>query len=182
MEMAEQEASVEDSIRAAFSEVTRSEGTSWGDAEVADNLNLTDEEAEAIRASDRDSNWQELVDDLSWEFSSATFCFLDEVGFRYYLAPSMIRCLRAGEDNGILFHVYLPAHEIRTVLAWNGQELAPIQIDNEFEPERLMRLGFFESLNNEQRRAVRQFVEYMSKIDPSNMGWQEALQGYWKDF
>lgn len=182
MDRAEERGAVEDAIRSAFAEITRSGGTSWGDAEVADNLYVTDDEAEAIRASGRETSWRDLVDDASWLFSSDTFCFLDSVGFRYYLAPSMIRCLRAGEDIGILFHVYLPAKKTCTVMAWNGRELAPIQVDSEFERDRLTRLSLFETLNKEQRRAVRLFAEYMSKIDPSNKGWQEALQNYWKDF
>lgn len=93
----EQEA-VEAQIRAAFKGVTREGGISWSESRVVDGYGLEEERA-AARALDTEQSWEELVDNPKWHegFGVGGFCFLDAVGFRYYIAPAMIRWTRRGE-------------------------------------------------------------------------------------
>lgn len=78
-----------------FYGVTREGGTSWTEAWLID-LGRSEEEAREGRLSDRESCWEELVDDPSWSLSqgSGEFCYLDPIGFRYYLPAAMILELR----------------------------------------------------------------------------------------
>lgn len=86
---------VESEIRRAFRGVTRLGGVSWSESVVidGDGSGRTPEQA---RATDIEARWEDLVDDPKWmhEPGMGGFCFLDPVGFRYYLAPAMIRCTR----------------------------------------------------------------------------------------
>lgn len=45
---------------------------------------------------DTEESWESLVDDPNWhhEVGVGGFSFLDPIGFRYYIAPAMIRCIR----------------------------------------------------------------------------------------
>ncbi len=94
----EEQQAVETQIRAAFKGVTREGGISWSESEVVDGYGLDNERA-AAKALDTEQSWEELVDDPKWreDFGVGGFCFLDAVGFRYYIAPAMIRWTRRGE-------------------------------------------------------------------------------------
>lgn len=90
-------AAVEAEIRSAFHGVTREGGVSWTEAAAIDGTpELPDEQA--ARAMDTERGWEELVDDPAWihEPGIGGLNFLDPIGFRYYLAPAMIRCCREG--------------------------------------------------------------------------------------
>lgn len=85
-------------IRAAFHGVTREGGVSWTQAAAIDGTpELPDENL--ARAMDTERAWEELVDDPAWIHEPAIggLNFLDPIGFRYYLAPAMIRCCRERE-------------------------------------------------------------------------------------
>ena len=94
----EEQKAVEAQIRAAFKGVTREGGISWSESRVVDGYGLEEERA-AARAQDTEQSWEDLVDDPKWRegFGVGGFCFLDAVGFRYYIAPAMIRWTRRGE-------------------------------------------------------------------------------------
>ncbi len=87
--------SVEAEIRDAFASVTREGGVSWNESIVIDGDASGRTRGEA-RALDTEMRWEDLVDDANWnhEVGIGGFNFLDPVGFRYYLAPAMIRCIR----------------------------------------------------------------------------------------
>ncbi len=93
---AEQQA-VEAQIRQAFRGVTRHGGVSWSESVVNDDRGDDAERAHA-REQDTESCWEDLVDAPSWdhEVGIGGFNFVDPIGFRYYIAPAMIRCLRSG--------------------------------------------------------------------------------------
>lgn len=88
---------VEQDIREAFRGVSRRGGTSWSESVAVDRYG-SDLEREQARANDTESCWEELVDAPSWnhERGLGGFNFLDSVGFRYYIAPALIRCVREG--------------------------------------------------------------------------------------
>jgi hypothetical protein len=88
---------VEDDIRRAFKGVSRAGGISWSGARVLDDYGEP-WEVEAAAAQDTEESWEELVDDETWteEVGLGGFCFLDAIGFRYYIAAAMIRSARRG--------------------------------------------------------------------------------------
>ena len=88
---------VEDHIRRVFKGVKRDGGISWSGALVVDRRG-SDDEIAAAALQDRESCWENLVDDPEWdeEPGMGGFNFLDPIGFRYYIAPAMIRCTRRG--------------------------------------------------------------------------------------
>jgi hypothetical protein len=88
---------VEQEIRTAFKGVSREGGISWSESVELDLYGSPGEQA-AARARDKDQHWEDLVDDVAWRHDQGVggFAFLDAVGFRYYIAPAMIRSARAG--------------------------------------------------------------------------------------
>jgi len=86
---------VEALIRAAFAGVTRDGGVSWTESVVIDGDGSYRTTGQA-RAEDKDTNWEQLVDDPNWhhDVGIGGFWFLDAIGWRYYIAPAMIRCTR----------------------------------------------------------------------------------------
>ncbi len=94
--LADEQRALEAEIRAAFAGVTREGGISWSEADVIDDGG-TEEEQAAARARDCESSWEALVDDPDWNDDTApNFSFLDPIGFRYYIAPAMVRSVRRG--------------------------------------------------------------------------------------
>src|SRR5690349_9872994 len=105
--------SVEAEIHAAFAGVSREGGVSWTESRVIDGEPgpRTPDEA---RAQDKEGSWQELIEDPGWNLECGVggFNFLDAIGYRYYLAPAMVRAMRGDETGNISFALYFhpPAH------------------------------------------------------------------------
>ena len=76
---------------------------SWSESVVIDGDGSGRTETQA-RAEDTERSWEELVDDPNWidESGMGGFNFLDPIGYRYYIAPAMIRSARTsfGENTG----------------------------------------------------------------------------------
>jgi len=100
MDLENEQRAVEALIRRAFASVSREGGTSWSEAEVVDG-DASGRTPEQARAEDTETSWESLVNDPNWhhEVGIGGFNFLDRIGFRYYIAPAMIRCIqeRGGE-------------------------------------------------------------------------------------
>ncbi|MBY0111288.1 MAG: hypothetical protein K2Y21_00595 [Phycisphaerales bacterium] len=96
-------------IHAAFDGVSREGGKSWVDS-IAVDLYWTEDVKRESGLADTDTCWQDLIDDESWcdAFGTGGFAFLDAVGFRYYVAPAMIRDLRRGESESLHFALGCP--------------------------------------------------------------------------
>ncbi len=148
---------VEALIRRAFHGVTREGGISWSEA---DELSCCADEATlaAARAMDVDRRWEGLVDDPSWRHNTGgdQWLWLDAIGFRYYLAPALIRCTREGGDESL-------------VLA--------MQIYGE-EKEQQVRL-----LTQSQKHAAARFVRLMTAIetlDSYSNPWSLAYRLHWR--
>ena len=99
-------------IYAVFAGVTREGGVSWSEADFLDGPPRKIADRLKYRANDNDENWESLVEDPKFKFGPGIggLGFLDAVGFRYYLAPSMIRALR-GEDRLDLEHFLRWRHD-----------------------------------------------------------------------
>lgn len=152
---------VEAAIRAAFAGVDRAGGVSWTEADVIDDWGTDEERAEA-RALDKERSWESLVDDPTWdhEIGGGRFSFLDPIGFRYYMAPAMIRCARSGHGE---FTSYA------------------LSVDGNFK-RRLVSL-----FTPAQASATARFIRYMIRVDSRSAEdpleeWKIAYRLYWKDF
>lgn len=144
-------------IDEAFGGVRRDDGVSWMEASVLDNYG-TIEQCLAARASDPECGWRLLVDDPSWDQDSLDggFNFLDAKGFRYYLPPAMVCCVRHGDG-----------HE----LAW---KLSLGESGHEY------RLAQWALLDQRQRLSVRRFLTFMITVDSEGRNdWAQALSSYW---
>lgn len=106
----EEQRDLEAEIREAFKGVTREGGVSWHETAVID-FEGTDEQRAAARALDTEPNWEALVDDPLWS-DEVGWSFLDGIGFRYYLPPAMVRCLRCGYNDflGLTLHWVYDVH------------------------------------------------------------------------
>ena len=153
-------------IADSFRHVTRNGGVSWSESVVIDRHGSA-EERRAARAKDTEKNWAELVELQDWSPFAGVggFSFLDAIGFRYYLAPAMIRCIRSGHDEGIRFYLTLSAGELRQHM-----------------------LHSWSALDRRQRLCVARFLRYMTTVcdkrgEPGygveKEWWQEALDSYW---
>lgn len=149
----------------AFEDVTREGGVSWNETYAIDDY-ASDEECERARASDTDHSWQELVDDEEWKPHEGCggFSFLDAIGYRYYLAPKLIRSLRDESDFGLVSRLTLSNGELRDY-----------------------RLSQWSMLTERQRRCVARFLVFQRDWDRLSGSsrpslWQEPLDSYWAQY
>ncbi len=153
---------VERQIFEAFSSQSRAGGVSWGESVVHDMYGSESEKMEA-RAKDKDSRWQDLVDDPAWrdDMGVGGFCFLDAVGFAYYIAAAMVRVVRANHDEGsVAFHL----------------TLRPDPSD--------YTLGQWSRLSSNQCEAISKFLRRMAIVDDwqGRSDWYEAYWSHWHQF
>lgn len=148
-------------VEEAFKDVSRKNGVSWSESEVIDDYGGDQARLEA-RKLDQDYHWSELVDDPEWdpERGVGGFSFLDAIGFRYYLAPSLVRSLRSGFDQGICFHLTLGDLREHKLEQWSA-------------------------LTHQQSMTVKAFLEFMIEMnecrgDRLKAGyWREAYDSHW---
>jgi hypothetical protein len=150
---------VEAAIRAAFKGVDRAGGVSWSQSVIVDNFGTSHEEA-AARALDTERSWEQLVDDSAWieEPGLGGFNFLDPIGFRYYMAPAMIRCARRSYGEFTSF---------------------ALNIDYKFK-RNLVSL-----FTPAQAHATARFIRFMIRADPEDANggdWKIAYKSYWHAF
>jgi hypothetical protein len=143
-------------IAEAFKDVSRAGGVSWSEARVIDDRG-SDEERLNARGSDLDRHWMQLLDPQSeWDPGAEClrFCFLDTIGFHYYLPPAMVLSIRTGYDMGIRFHLQVPT-------ATDGQRRTLPKI-----------------LSDRQKQCVGRFLLYMMEHARSQGNLDE---GFWFD-
>lgn len=155
---------MERQIREAFRGVTREGGVSWIEAGAIDERD-DEETCRAARALDEDQSWEELVEDPSWDPNSSWggFSFLDPIGFRYYLAPAMIRAMRSDDLHSICHYLNLKDSDPRHA-EWIAHKHS--------------------LLNHRQRQCVAQFLAFMC---PWTRGrcillsdrWRETFESGW---
>lgn len=146
----------------AFRGVTRVGGVSWREASVIDSYG-TDDERDAARALDTERDWLELLGPGRWRPDpSGELSFLDEIGFRYYLAPAMILVSQGHPDFGLQYHLGRP-HTHNPSLFNKAQRLA---------------IGRFLRFMIEEDRL--RWADSDVKMDDP-MGWRETYESYWKD-
>jgi hypothetical protein len=143
-----------DEIYRAFEGVTRKGGVSWSESEALD-LYMSEEECQAARESDRETDWRQLVNNREWQPFPGVggFTFLNEKGLRYYLPVAMVRFAR-GEVSE-----WFPSHFLGVM-------------------SRLLPADSREA-TRAHLRATARFVEFMAKFDPT--GYREPHESEWED-
>jgi hypothetical protein len=157
-----EQASVESQIREAFRDVTREDGTSWSESVIVDG-DGSGRTREQARAEDTERCWEELVDDASWDHEAGMggFNFLDPIGFRYYIAPAMIRCLRDGYGESIAY---------------------ALTVDGDFKR------GLVSLITPRQAHVIARFVRFMIAVhsaigdDIYREPWADAYKMYWRQW
>ena len=155
-----EQAAVEALIRRTFRGVSREGGVSWSEARelsrCADDATLA-----AARAADTETRWEDLAGGDSWNHDTGRdeWIHLDAIGFRYYLAPAMVRCARDGDDGDNFPFV--------------------LQIYGELKEDQVRLL----SLN--QKHAAARFVGLMTameSLDSYLNPWSLAYRMYWRQW
>jgi uncharacterized protein (DUF736 family) len=147
-------------IHAAWRGVTREDGMDWVDAVLEDGI-MEDATIARLRASDHGEDWAGLVDLDVWETdkNSTAMRFIDAGGYRYYLAPLMVRCLRAAGDVGVVGSLEYPAsYPESAVERWS-------------------------LLDGRQRACVARFLRCMDRLDRlEGDDWSRAWHVHWREF
>ncbi len=153
---------VEFQIREAFRGASRAGGVSWSEARAID-LHESIEVQRAARDRDREPDWEHLVDDPDWKEEPGVggFSFVEALGFAYYLAPAMIRCLRSGYSEFLCYY---------------------LTVDGERDRSRI------EYIDARQGLAIARFLRFM--IATSEAGnedidievWRHAYESHWKQW
>lgn len=171
-----EQAAVEAQIRAAFAGVTREDGFSWTQAEVIDRYGDDQAMRDAL-AGDTEQSWEELVDNPSWDDTGGVggFCFLDPIGYRYYLAPAMIRHVRGTSGSSLQHNLTIhDKHQRRHVSL-----LTPPQC------EAVARFIRFKIARDQW--TIDQINAVCGAGEPDDWSfltsdWQEAYDSHWKRF
>lgn len=147
-------------IHRVFGSVTKGRGYSWSECAALDNREV-DEACVRARLLDTEMHWSELVDDARWEPfpGCGGFSFINHEGFRYYLPPAMIRCVRGNVSD------------------WCPEDL--LGVIERFTDEAL---GFW---TKEQLACIALFIRYMAmhdEDDESRGAWASALEARWSRF
>lgn len=157
--IAAERARLEAEIRAAFAGVSREGGVSWGWSQVHDGFG-----SRTPRLCDDDTHWTQLVDDPGWSDDPRIggFCFLDAVGFRYYLPAAMIRALRQGWSDPFPFNLALRDPGSYRLAQWSA-------------------------LDQRQGACVAWFLRHMRDADmaedrPGAREWEDAYRSHWHQF
>ena len=147
-------------IYEAFEAVSLGKGTSWPETDLMDGGQGHPDILKAARKEYKVARWQELVDDPGWEMSpgSGGFSFVNALGFRFYIAPAMIRVLRG--DLGLDIAILL---EVRKM----GKKKEKYQLEK------------FSTLDGPQINAICQFIRCMMLVD-QDYQWEESYESYWK--
>ena len=151
---------VEAQIREAFKGVSRAGGVSWSESVADDRYDPHRAEA---RALDTEQRWEDLVDDPSWDHQPGIggFNFLDPIGYRYYIAPAMIRCIRKRCGEFVSY---------------------ALGIDGDFKRGRVS------LVDARQAHVIARFVRFMIAVHAAaddeiyGRAWRDAYLGYWKDY
>jgi hypothetical protein len=154
-------------IRRAFSDVSRADGVTLQEALVIDNYGSVSERS-AARELDTDCRWEDVPDRLIEENDSA-LCFLDPMGFRYYLPAYMVWSLRNHETSETFSH----NHPICSLALSDSGSM------------RRWQLELFQVFNDTQAKAICKFLRFMAQRDELIVCVNEAraaLDAYWGKF
>lgn len=151
---------VERTIRQAFAGVSREGGVSWSESVIIDGVG-SDRTPEEARALDTEVRWEDLVDDGNWhhDVTIGGFSFLNPIGFRYYIAPAMVRCIR---ENGGEFISYA------------------LNVDGDYKRKMVSLINAY------QAHAIARFIRLMIVVlaarqdDIYGAPWSTAYKSYWR--
>lgn len=173
-------------IHVAFATAKRGKpAISWSETRAIDNY----EDAkgrDAARTLDTESHWSELVDDKRWQPFPGIggFSFINAEGFRYYLPPTMIRCLRGDNSE------WYPGHLLGCIESFAGESAARRLVagpggEVRVIPDKSRPVVW----STAQLVCITKFIAWMARHDPrlawgesngrENL-WSGALERTWK--
>jgi len=155
-------------IEIAFKGVDRKGGISFSEAIVIDNYGPKDKQLEA-RKFDQDRHWKDIkAEDI--ERGSSVLCFLNPIGFRYYIPAYMVWTL----EN---YRVSSSATINNTIYALDFFSENKALNVNEYVKARCS------LLNEKQCKAVALFLQFMSnEPDVDDLIAKKCLDRYWGQF
>lgn len=115
--------------------------------------------AKRLGPKDTEKSWEDLVDDPNWQHDPGIggLNFLDPIGFRYYIAPAMVRCTRVGYGEFVGY---------------------ALTIDSEYKEWQVSRA------DKRQAGAIARFVRFMiathSADEIYGASWKQAYRVYWR--
>lgn len=136
-------------FKKTFSAVTRTGGVSWRQSAAID-AGSECVDVQRTRFNEPDASWMDLVDDPSWlpKETDSLFCFLDEKSYLYYLIAAIVKSLNTGDASGVLNELRLDSNLKRTVA---------------------------DSLTDDQRRLIREYLEYLLTTTTGSFDRNEIL-------
>lgn len=157
-------------IGEAFRHVTLTGGRSWVQCELLDTGLSTAHAPHSHRQRERP--WQQLVDEPGWQPFPGVggFAFIDAIGFRYYLPPTMIRFIRG--DVSHYYDTHLPSI-ITGFVPMHG-----VTVEQDDDARWSVR----------QLRCIAQFIAFMASDrssnadDESRAAWQAMLDAGWRRY
>ncbi|MGB3496555.1 MAG: DUF6714 family protein [Elainellaceae cyanobacterium] len=152
-------------ITLAFQAVRRADGVTLHQARVLDDYGGAEEQARA-RALDTDTHWGEVPDEWITEFSEA-LCFVDPIGFRYYIPAYMIWTLKH----------YTTSHSFSV-----DSTIYAFCLSQNLEAHQL---SYFSLLDTDQCQVICRFLMYCVKFGGhflDSRAAQEALDKHWQQF
>jgi|LauGreDrversion4_2_1035121.scaffolds.fasta_scaffold108745_2 hypothetical protein len=171
-----------DLIKDAFKDVTREGGVSWHECEVIDNYG-SDAERALARSRDTDRHWTELLSTEAFYPSGiGGFCFLDPIGFRYYLPAALCLSLQKTQDtvfdiNALGFHLH------STV----GGLPADMELFDDEQLKAIAECLWFEAAESEWGYQSDGSYIYLDDVDPELADYAfkktfERVPAFWRKF
>lgn len=146
-------------VEEAFGDVVLGKGMSWYESIQADMSGSVPGDSLGLKG---DVPWQELVEYAGWETNSRLgggFAFMDAEGFRYYIAPALMRMLRYG---------------------WIDMTYFLTVGSPDDKPDlREYTLAKFEALDAYQRLCIKHVLEYMADLTRDEEGYEFSPDLYW---
>lgn len=141
-------------VEEAFGDVVLGKGMSWYDSIRADMSGTVPTVTLGLKGEEP---WQELTEYAGWDTSSfqgGGFAFLDAEGFRFYIAPTLMRMLQFGYCDMVFFLTLS----------------APASRDGKFAQ--------WEALDVYQRLCIKHVLEYMADITGFEEEWSDELMRF----
>jgi hypothetical protein len=190
-------------ITAAFNGVSREGGVSLHEAWVIDDCG-TDKQRAKARKKDAETRWQDVPDEDICRGDSC-LCFLDEIGFHYYIPAYIVWCLRhidtedtndliyeSNSYESIIYHLLddsldLHQYHMARFALFTPEQSRAIAHFLEFDVERSIKihreLWWPEMLSKGfSQEELDQFWPQEEKIHAERDDSTRALERYWKQF
>lgn len=151
-------------IEKAFEGTIREDGVTLHEAAENDYWGGSFHPYPEVRSLDTDTRWQDVPDAWLDRYYSG-FHYLDMKGWRYYIPAYMrywLKCYKISDSNALgMVYTFTLSKD---------------------ERHRERQLSYFQSLTENQSKAVCQFLRFVATFDDWDSTAQQALDAYWSRF